>query len=159
MNITDEFSVLTTELRNSGIDFAVCGGLAMALHGFPRFTNDIDLLILPADLAKSLEIAKRCGFKDTPELLVLGQQSGHPIEIWRINKFQDVDHLTLDLILVSFVLDEVWNSRSPYAWQNLSLPVVSSAGLAKMKRLAGRPQDLLDIQSLGFNPDDPAIQA
>jgi hypothetical protein len=40
----------------------------------------------------------------------------------------------------------------------MNLPVVYAAGLAKMKRLSGRPQDLLDIATLGFAPDDPAIQ-
>lgn len=158
MNITDEFTGLTDAMLDAGIDYAVCGGFALALHGFPRFTNDIDLLILPADLANALDTAKRCGFTDEPEPLVLGQQSGHRCELWRINKFKDTDHLTLDFILATTVLQSVWDGRLAYMWQNRSLPVVSAAGLAKMKRLAGRPQDLLDIQTLGFNLDDPAIQ-
>jgi len=158
MNITDEFNSIVGALQDADIDFALCGGLAMALHGFPRFTRDIDLLVRPEVLAKTLDIANRCGFDDEPELLVLGQQAGRRCEIWRVNKFRGEDHLTLDLILVNEILEDVWQGRSPFSWQGKSLTIVSSVGLAKMKRLASRPQDLADIQRLGFALDDPAIQ-
>ena len=79
MNLTDEFPALIVALQHAQIDFAVCGGMAMALHGFPRFTNDIDLLILPADLARTLAVAKQCGFDDAVESIKLGRQSGHQI--------------------------------------------------------------------------------
>ena len=38
----------------NNIDYALYGGLAVALYGFVRFTQDIDLIILPEDL-KSTE--------------------------------------------------------------------------------------------------------
>jgi hypothetical protein len=159
MNLTDEFTALIAGFQRNQIDFAVCGGMAMALHGFPRFTNDIDLLILPLDLAGALTIATDCGFENAPEPIKLGQSSGRPVEIWRINEFQGEDHLALDLVLVNGLLDDVWVGRQRFDWREFSLAVVSAAGLAKMKLLAGRPQDLVDIQTLGFHADDPAIQA
>jgi hypothetical protein len=158
MNLTDEFTALIAALERAQIDFAVCGATAMALHGFPRFTNDIDLVILPRDLEKALAVAKECGFEDAPEAIRLGQQSGRPCEIWRINKFKGEEFLTLDFVLVTAVLEDVWAGRTRFAWKDRAVPVVSAAGLAKMKLIAGRPQDLVDIQTLGFRADDPAIQ-
>jgi hypothetical protein len=158
MNLTDEFTTLIAGLQKGKFDFAVCGGMAMALHGFPRFTKDIDLLILPADLAGIIAVARDCGFEDAVEPIDLGQTSGRPVEIRRINKLKDEDHLTLDLVLVNAFLEGVWSGRLRYDWREFSLPAVSAAGLAKMKLLAGRPQDLVDIQTLGFRIDDPAIQ-
>ena len=43
--LTNELFSLVDCLTAAGIDYAVCGGLAVALHGYPRATRDIDLLI------------------------------------------------------------------------------------------------------------------
>jgi hypothetical protein len=158
MNLTDEFTTLVKHLQDARLDFAICGGMALALHGRPRYTNDIDLLILPSDLAAVLTAVKACGYTDEPESIKLGQRKEKLVEIWRINKFQGEDFLTLDLVLASPFLEDVWQARERFQWQEQSFEVVSAAGLAKMKLLASRPQDLLDIQSLGFALDDPAIQ-
>ena len=158
MNLTAEFAALIAALQEETLDFAVCGGMAMALHGFPRFTRDIDLLILPADLGRVRAIAAQCGFESISETLSMCGAKQSPCIIERINKFSGEDHLILDLILVGPSLQEVWQGRTRFVWQERSLPVVTAVGLAKMKRLAGRPQDLVDLAALGFDPDDPALQ-
>ena len=58
--------------------------------------------------------------------------------------------LTLDLIGVTRVFEDVWSSRTTMAWRDVQIPLVSLQGLAKMKRLAGRKQDLADIETLGL---------
>jgi hypothetical protein len=158
MNLTEEFTKLVKRLYDAKVDFAVCGGMAMALYGHPRFTFDIDLLIRAKDLPAALAVAKACGFDDKPELLKLGQRTGKPVEIQRLNKFQAEYFLTLDFVLVGPVLEDVWAGRCPFQSDDQTLFAVSRAGIGKMKLLAGRPQDLLDIQTLGFSSDDPAIQ-
>ncbi len=154
-----EFVALVERLQEAKVDFAVCGGMAMAFYGHPRFTYDIDLLILANDLPAALAAAKACGFDDKPELVKLGQRTGKLVEIQRINKFQGEYFLTLDFVLVGPVLEDVWHGRCPFKSGDQTLFAVSRPGIAKMKLLAGRPQDLLDIQSLGFSIDDPAIQS
>jgi hypothetical protein len=158
MILAEEFEMLTSRLEAAHIEFAVCGGMALALHGRPRLTNDIDFLIRSSEVDRALEVAKSCGFEDTVESIKLGRQAGRLVEIQRINKFDGEDFLTLDFVVVSSVLEDVWTGCVPFKSGNRSLRVVSPAGLAKMKLLAGRPQDLLDIQTLGFSIDDPAIQ-
>lgn len=159
MNLTDEFTALVNAMQDANIEFAVCGGMAMALHGYPRFTNDIDLLIRPGDLDAAVKAARSCGFDDEVESIKLGQRTGRLVDIRRINKFKAESFMTLDFVLVTMVLEDVWRGRSQFKWENRSLLVVTASGLAKMKMLAGRPQDLLDIQTLGFALDDPAIQS
>lgn len=158
MNLTDEFTALIVGLQAAKIDFAVCGGLAMSLHGFPRFTKDIDFLVQSIDVPRILDAAKKCGYDEVVETLLFGPHDNPTSEIRRINKFQGEDHLMVDFILVNSRTEAVWAGQISCAWQGLTVPVVSAAGLAKMKRLAGRPQDLVDIETLGFKPDDPAIQ-
>jgi hypothetical protein len=158
MTLTDEFTALIVGFQAAKIDFAVCGGWAMGLHGFPRLTKDIDFLVQPNDLARILDITKKCGYDEEVETLTLGPRNDPTCELRRINKFQGEDHVMVDFIFVLPRLEDVWAGRVTYTWQGLTVPVVSAAGLAKMKRLAGRPRDLLDIETLGFKPDDPAIQ-
>ncbi len=43
--LLDELSQLISALNENEIEYAVCGGLALAIHGFARATLDIDILI------------------------------------------------------------------------------------------------------------------
>jgi len=44
MELFDEFKQLVSEFKKENIEFALCGGLAMAVYAFPRATLDIDIL-------------------------------------------------------------------------------------------------------------------
>jgi hypothetical protein len=46
---------------------------------------------------------------------------------------------------------DVWEQRELFDWEGLPIWVVSAEGLAKMKRKAGRDQDLLDLKKLGLD--------
>jgi len=62
ISLLDEFSSIVQAFENAGIEYAVCGGLAMAIQGFPRATMDIDLLIREQSLDQTLRIAAENGF-------------------------------------------------------------------------------------------------
>ena len=48
--LLQELLEITSDFEKNGIEYAVCGGLSMAIHGFARATMDIDLLIQPESL-------------------------------------------------------------------------------------------------------------
>lgn len=50
MDLRQELLKLVAALQQAGIDYAVCGGFAVAIHGYPRLTTDIDLLIRSVNL-------------------------------------------------------------------------------------------------------------
>ncbi|HEY5883264.1 MAG TPA: hypothetical protein VIT88_01175 [Pyrinomonadaceae bacterium] len=62
LDITEELKALVNELNRHEIEYALCGGLAMGVHGRTRATVDIDLLILSESLDKVVDIAKRQGY-------------------------------------------------------------------------------------------------
>jgi hypothetical protein len=66
----------------------------------------------------------------------------------RFSKFEYAEYLTLDLLLVTAVFEEVWATRQAAALSELDFQVVSREGLATMKRLAGRTQDKADLEKL-----------
>ncbi len=56
--------------------------------------------------------------------------------------------MTVDFILVTKSMEDVWAGRELREWQSGRAWVVSRSGLIKMKMLAGRDQDMLDIKKL-----------
>jgi hypothetical protein len=130
--------------------------LALGLHGHPRATKDIDLLIEPASLDAAMTCVKRLGFDVPARKMVFGLRSGKHREIQRISKLdpQTGTLLPLDFLLVNDELAEVWATRTTMQAGPRKLAVVSRDGLATMKRMAGRIQDLADIAKLEGNTDE-----
>lgn len=144
--LLDELSQLISALDESRIEYAVCGGLALAIHGFARATLDIDILIE----AESLEKAYRTGAENGFDIRGLDISfKERAVEIRRVSKIDaNGEVLSLDLLLVTPHVRDVWETREKIGFLGNNLWVVSLAGLIKMKRLAGRPQDLADIARL-----------
>ena len=144
--LIDELSELISALNENGVEYAVCGGLSMAIHGFARATLDIDVLIREESLEKAYEIAATKGF-DIRGLDISFKERA--VEIRRVSKIDDNGEvLSLDLLLVTPQVEDVWQAREKIDFLGDKLSVVSREGLIKMKRLAGRPQDLADLERL-----------
>lgn len=144
--LLDELKDLISTLDANEIEYAVCGGLSMAIHGFARATLAIDVLIQPESLERAYEIAAEKGF-DIRGLDILFKERA--VEIRRVSKIDDDGEvLSLDLLLVTPQVKDVWETRETIDFLGKRLSVVSRTGLIKMKTLAGRPQDLADIWRL-----------
>ena len=144
--LLDELSGLVSALNENGVEYAVCGGLSMAIHGFAQATLDIDVLIREESLEKAYEIAATKGF-DIRGLDISFKERA--VEIRRVSKIDDNGEvLSLDLLLVTPQVEDVWQAREKIDFLGDKLSVVSREGLIKMKRLAGRPQDLADLERL-----------
>ena len=150
--LLDEFIGITEGLNKQGIRYAVCGGWAMAIHGFLRATLDIDILILADDLDAVREVAVGLGFDIEGSPLTF---DGGRTEIRRISKLDSdtKELITLDMILVTAFMEDVWNSRQKVVWKNGEYSIVSRDGMRKMKEAAGRPKDLIDLEFLRGDED------
>jgi hypothetical protein len=148
----EELTQLITTLDREGIAYALCGGIAMAIHGRPRATVDIDMLILPESLSDTLRIARQLGY--TVQGLDMSFRKD-AIEIRRVSKIDRSRQalLTLDMILVTDRILEVWDTRIEAKFDRGVLCVVSKEGLITLKKISGRPQDLADISALTENTD------
>ena len=147
LDLYDEFKALISALTLRKIDYALCGGLAMAVHGVQRATVDIDLLILAAVLDDAKGVVRDLGF--TAEALPM-TFSGKAIEIHRTSKIDpdSGDVLMIDFLLVTPQIMNAWRSRTEVEWENGKLWVVSREGLIALKSLRGSNQDLDDIERL-----------
>ncbi len=154
MDLYEELVGLIEVLSNAKIDYALCGGIAVAFYGYPRFTRDIDLLIRRERLDDILALVKKRGFTIEAGTIPIGGKGKEKAEIFRISKADESDLLTLDLVLVSPGLEDVWENREIFEWLGRKVVVVSREGLMKMKQLSGRDQDLLDLKMLGMNDNE-----
>ena len=146
-SLLNEFVNFTETLNQKKIDYAVCGGWAMAIHGIPRATVDIDLLVLSENLEKVWKIAKSLGYD--VEGLPLSFDDGF-LEIRRVSKIDKESKtlFTLDFLLVTEKLKTVWETRENIDFEDNKVWTVSREGLIFMKEASGRHKDLGDIESL-----------
>ena len=156
LDILDELAAIVDVLSASHIDYAVCGGLALGIHGFVRMTQDIDLLMQAADVPAAVTLVKPLGFDIPARAMTFGLRHGTPRPVQRISKLDAATGalLSLDLLHVTPDLSEVWTQRVAHPWKGRTIHVVSRSGLVTMKTIAGRPQDLVDIERLEHLDDD-----
>jgi hypothetical protein len=156
LDLIAELEGLVQGCEAAGIEFALCGGLAVAIHGHPRATMDIDLLIRDDKLDEALRVARQLGFDLPARKMTFGLPTGATREVQRVSKLDATTNalMSLDLLIVSPELQSVWDGRITVRWRERDLSIVSRAGLVTMKRIAGRPQDLADIAALEAADDE-----
>ena len=141
-----ELQALATRLHEQRIPYALCGALALAVHGHPRATLDIDLLALSGSGERILRCGRTCGF--TLEAVPM-EFAGGTVRIERLSKAvaEIEDVLMLDVLSVSPEI-EAQLSVELLEWQGVALPTVDRVSLVRLKMLRGNPQDLADVAKL-----------
>ena len=131
-------------LQKHKVHYVVIGGIAAVLHGVPRATFDLDLLIEanPENAKKLLEalLDARLGTAalTTPEGL-LSQE---------ITIFKDRVRIDVQTSTPGLKFKEAWERRETMEYQKQKFYVVSREDLISSKRAAGRPVDLEDVRLL-----------
>ena len=153
MNLVDELHRIVRALRKAGIEHAICGGVAVMIHGATRTTKDIDLLVHPADVPRIIEVVRPLGYVFAA--LPMTFDAGTPRErhVQRVSKLDDGQHMILDLLAADAAFEGLLDERLEVELPEGPLAVVTRDALLKMKRLAGRAQDLADIEALERGDD------
>ena len=137
-----EFIVL---LNSHKVDFIVVGGHAVAFHGHPRFTGDIDFFVrtTPANVERVLAALTAFGFGNLGisehDLLAPGKviQLGRPPS--------RIDILT-SISGVDF--DTAWDARVPAQLDGQPVNFLGLTELIQNKQASGRTKDLADLEKL-----------
>jgi hypothetical protein len=142
---------LVATLRSLDIKFAIVGGVAVALISTPRFTADVDAVLLDIDDRLEWFLA---------ELFKAGYESrvADPVAFamrTRVLTMRDENGVGIDLMLgvLPFDVDLVSNAIVATLSDSSTAPVASPGHLVVMKAIAWRTQDLEDIRQLvSVNP-------
>lgn len=154
-------------LNDAGARYLVAGGLAVVAHGHVRFTADLDLVLdlREPSLGRAITALAELGFRPrAPVDLAAFADAGQRAR-WASEKGMTVFSLfspahpetEVDLFVEApFDFDRAYaHATMLEATPGLPTPFVSLADLIGMKRKAGRPQDLLDIERLEALGADP----
>lgn len=145
-SLYEELKALVAALNREQVPYALCGGLAMAVHGCPRSTVDIDFLAPPDSAERILQIGARLGFT----LPTANLRFKEGVQLKRISKLRGPNEevLMLDVLLATPPLETAWGERQQVPWEGGIVWVISRDGMIQMKSLRGSEQDRADIAAL-----------
>lgn len=136
---------LAAVLRALGLRWYVFGAQAVAVHGFPRATADLDVTVDLADVApeRLVRTLERAGFASRFS----------DADFVRATRVMPIVHkktgLPIDVVLAGPGLEQVFlDAAATYRIGRCTIPVISREHLIVTKLLAGRPKDLEDVREL-----------
>lgn len=157
-------------LNDAGVRYLVVGGLAVVAHGYLRFTADIDLVLDfdEANLRRAMEVFAGLGFRPRAPVPLRQFADTEIRQGWIRDKgltvfslFSDDHPLTeVDLFVADPLgFEDAYARRVTMAIApDVEATFVGLGDLVRMKKVAGRPQDLTDIEQLeiliGARDDD-----
>lgn len=137
------------------VKYVVIGGIAAILHGVPRATFDLDILIeATPDNARRLLNALLDAGLGTAALTSPGDVLANEITVFKDRMRVDVQTSTPGLRFA-----EAWSHRKTVAYQGQEFFILAKEDLIRSKRAAGRPVDLEDIRLLELPGADDAEPA
>jgi len=147
-------------LNTAGVEYLIVGGLAVNAHGFVRLTHDVDLVLQldPGNASKGLNALLDIGYQMSIPARPEDFANPEMRENWRQNKgmvtlkrWSDQHQRTPVDIFVYEPFDfakEYLTATRLEICPGIVARVVSLETLLKIKRDAGRAQDLIDIEEL-----------
>jgi len=145
MSLQSDFKDLLAEFAAAEVEYLVVGGYAVAFHGEPRFTKDLDLWLADRDdnLARARAALVRFGAPD--EVLAALATAAPEDVVWMGHPPARVDLLKG---VPGGDFDRAWANRVDARWDGVPVSVVSRSDLIALKRASGRPMDLADAEAL-----------
>ena len=142
------------------VKYVVAGGVAVVFHGFPRFTKDLDLMVWleEGNLDKFYEALRILEYQ--PKVPVTKEQflNGKIRKRWQNEKGMVVFSFVSKVPpfdLIDMFIDEPVSFKEVYRNKikvkiddGVTVPLMSIDHLRRLKQIANRPQDLIDIAQL-----------
>jgi len=144
IDLLAELKRIVAGLDVAGLDYAVCGGLAVAIYGFVRATEDIDLVIRRRDIAAVTGLLRSEGYVFDLGAIPLPSVG---LEFWLLSRSMEEVALPVDLLPLG---DDhpFWSHRALVELRGSSIWVLGKSALIEMKEASQRGKDRIDIEEL-----------
>ena len=145
MEVAPDFDEFIACLTAHGVEFVIVGAYALAYHGAPRFTGDLDVLIRPTidNASRLLKALEAFGFpvtELTPEAVAdrrrMIEMGVPPVQIHVMSAISGVEW------------PEIWDRHAQGPFGRHVVSYIGRETLIRNKRAAGRPKDLSDVDAL-----------
>jgi hypothetical protein len=146
MKFFEEVPKLLNIITDSGVPYALIGGVAMAFHNEPRFTRDTDILVKKADIDSVSAILLKQGFIESAPGWDFHETG---LSLYRFMKIQGEDHFQVDVLVsedsqYETVIQNAIEAESEYG----KAYVATKDDLVRLKKIRGSNQDKADIEKL-----------
>ena len=145
MEFNTDFSDMLLELSAAKVDYLVVGAYAVAAHGHPRATGDLDIWV-------------RADSKTAPRIMLALKNFGAPVGEVNESDFANPSIIfqigvppgRIDIITTvsGLEFDSAWENRVALTIEEVSFPVLGFDDLIANKRASGRPKDIVDLEAL-----------
>ncbi|HMJ08895.1 MAG TPA: nucleotidyltransferase [Pyrinomonadaceae bacterium] len=145
IELPQDFKELLRSLNSNKVNYLLIGGYAVIIHGYPRFTSDMDIVIGSdaTNISRCITALNDFGFGQTslgPELFSepdsLVRMGVEPIKIEILNYLKGLDFA------------EAYDRRITFRIEDIEIAVISLADLITNKAAVGRLKDRLDVEEL-----------
>ncbi len=143
--LNPDFKEIISALSVAKAEFLLVGAYAMAAHGYPRATGDLDLWVRPSPENAACVWNALVAF-------------GAPMSKIKLNDFVTPDIVyqiglpprRIDILttISGVQFEEAWSNRKIFDIAGLLIPVISRTDLIQNKRAVGRTKDLADVENL-----------
>jgi hypothetical protein len=149
MAVQRDFKEFCELLNSHGVEFVIVGAHALAFHGAPRFTGDIDFLVRPTreNALRLLRVFEAFGFGgegvQAEDILVPGRIFQMGVVPVRIDVITSISGVSWEEV-----------SRGKVAGDYAGVPVhfIGRAEYIANKNAAGRKKDRADVEALQLRP-------
>ena len=147
IELAQDFKDILIELADAEVDFALIGGYAVAFHGYPRATKDLDLLV-------------RANRSNAEKVYQALSAFGAPLEQFQVTKddFSEYEGVLqiglpprrIDILnrVSGITFDEAVSEQQAFELDGRRIPVIGLNALLRNKRASDREQDRADIAAL-----------
>ena len=146
MEMQPDFRELLALFNAHHVEYLIVGGYALAFHGAPRFTGDLDLFVNPdtANAQSILAALKACGFASVGLTLNDFERPDQVVQL-------GVPPVRIDLItsITGVSWDEAWADRIAGRYGDIPVHYIGRDQFIANKRATGRTQDVADLEMLG----------
>ena len=146
MELQTDFKELLELFNAHGVDYLIVGGYALAFHGAPRYTGDIDLLVepVPENARRVIAALTEFGFGS---LGLSAADLEQPEQVIQLG----MPPVRIDIItsVTGVSWAEAWEGKASGQYGGLPVYYLGRDQLLTNKRATGRNKDLADIEALG----------
>jgi hypothetical protein len=150
MEIQEDFKEFFALLNEHKVEFIIVGGYALAFHGAPRYTGDIDVYLNPDHLnaERILKALEDFGFSSLDLSVEDFQKKDHIIQL-------GVPPIRIDIItsISGVTWEQAESSKISGEYGDVPVFYIGREQYLANKRATGRAKDIADIEALGGDID------
>ena len=146
MEVQQDFKELLALLNKHEVEYLIVGAYALAFHGVPRFTGDLDVLVepVPSNATKLMQALDEFGFGSTGLTAADFEQEGQVIQL-------GFPPVRIDILtsITGVSWDEARSSSVEGLLGNVTVRYIGKEAFVTNKRALGRKKDLADLEAVG----------